>query len=126
MLTAVATSVLASMLPDDPAARRRASSIPCRGCGRPFPGCRRSRRRRSLNCFAALLSAQPAIRRRAGFPSWNSASEAEVTAFSRGLAAEPFHVVPGAYAALHDLVFGAWYARPEHWEAIDYPGRRVF
>lgn len=27
-----------------------------------------------------------------------------------------------AYAALHQLVFAAWYARPESWTAIGYPG----
>ena len=25
-------------------------------------------------------------------------------------------------AAVHDLVLGAWYAQPESWEAIGYPG----
>jgi hypothetical protein len=26
------------------------------------------------------------------------------------------------YQALHDLVLAAWYARPDSWPAIGYPG----
>ena len=33
-----------------------------------------------------------------------------------------FALLQGAYAALHDLVLGAWYARPEAWPTIGYPG----
>jgi hypothetical protein len=31
-------------------------------------------------------------------------------------------LLQSAYGALHDLTFGAWYARADTWEAIGYPG----
>jgi hypothetical protein len=31
-------------------------------------------------------------------------------------------LLQSAYAALHDLSFGAWYAQPESWTDIGYPG----
>lgn len=122
MLTAVATSVLAGMLPDDPAARRRALLDTVSGVRQTVSGLSAQSQKEIAELFSLLCF--PLSRRFvAGLaPSWNSASEAEVTAFLEAWRRSRFMLFQGAYAALHDLVFGAWYARPEHWEAIDYPG----
>jgi hypothetical protein len=33
-----------------------------------------------------------------------------------------FDLLKSGYAALHDIIFGAWYAHPDSWESIGYPG----
>jgi hypothetical protein len=45
-----------------------------------------------------------------------------VAEFLQGWRTHRFGMLRGAYAALHDLVLGAWYAQPDAWAAIGYPG----
>lgn len=54
--------------------------------------------------------------------AWSEATLAEVDAFLRRWRASRFELLRSAYCALHDLILGAWYARPESWAAIGYPG----
>jgi hypothetical protein len=46
----------------------------------------------------------------------------EVAAFLQGWRTSRLGLLRSAYAALHDLVLGAWYGTPDTWEAIGYPG----
>lgn len=54
--------------------------------------------------------------------SWRDADVVEVSGFLQAWRTSRLGLLQSAYAALHDLTFGAWYARPESWEAIAYPG----
>lgn len=54
--------------------------------------------------------------------SWETASPSQVEAFLRRWRYSRFGLFQSAYAALHDLVLGAWYGQPEAWAAIGYPG----
>jgi hypothetical protein len=53
---------------------------------------------------------------------WPEASPEAIREFLENWRNSRFDLLKSAYAALHDLIFSAWYARPDTWTAIDYPG----
>ena len=53
---------------------------------------------------------------------WPAASAADIGQFLEYWRHSRFDLLKSGYAALHDLIFGAWYAAPENWPAIGYPG----
>lgn len=69
-----------------------------------------------------LLGFYPARKLMTGIGDWRLATPADIEAFLSGWRFHHYALLQGAYAALHDLVLGAWYAQPESWEAIAYPG----
>ena len=70
-----------------------------------------------------LLAMAPARRLLTGIAGgWNNASLDDVHTFLQDWRVSQFGMLRAAYAALHDLVLGAWYAAPGSWDAIGYPG----
>ncbi|MBP5997372.1 MAG: hypothetical protein KA535_05425 [Azonexus sp.] len=53
---------------------------------------------------------------------WPEATPAAIGNFLESWRHSRFDLLQSGYAALHDLIFGAWYARPDTWAAIGYPG----
>ena len=53
---------------------------------------------------------------------WPEASAEAVGSFLERWRFSRFGLLNSGYAALHDLVFGAWYGHPDSWAAIRYPG----
>jgi hypothetical protein len=79
-------------------------------------------RRRSASC-SACWSLAPARLLLAGVGKpWREASVAEVSEFLQSWRSSRLGLLQSAYGALHDLTFGAWYARPTPGKAIGYPG----
>jgi len=79
-----------------------------------------------LRDLFGLLALAPARRLLTGIGgTWSGASPAAVHAFLQGWRTSPLGRLRAAYAALHDLVLGAWYAAPASWEAIGYPGPQL-
>jgi hypothetical protein len=71
----------------------------------------------------ALLASWPGRRWLAGVSgSWGDARRDEVAAFLERWRFSRWRMLQQAYHALHELVFAAWYARPDAWPAIGYPG----
>lgn len=71
----------------------------------------------------ALLASWPGRRWVAGVGVlWREASVAEVSAFLERWRFSRWALLQQGYHALHDLVLAAWYARPDSWAAIGYPG----
>jgi hypothetical protein len=71
----------------------------------------------------ALLASWPGRRFVAGVRSpWREASQAEIAAFLERWRFSRWALAQQGYHALHELVLAAWYARPESWPAIGYPG----
>jgi hypothetical protein len=71
----------------------------------------------------ALLASWPGRRWVAGVGvPWREASVAEVSAFLERWRFSRWALLQQGYHALHDLVLAAWYARPDSWAAIGYPG----
>lgn len=70
-----------------------------------------------------LLSFAPTRALAAGlWTDWPQATPVEIAAFLESWRHSRFDLFKSGYAALHDLIFGAWYAAPENWPAIGYPG----
>jgi hypothetical protein len=55
-------------------------------------------------------------------PPWSEATPAQIASFLTSWRFSRFRLLQSAYAALHDLILGAWYGHPDSWPAIDYPG----
>jgi hypothetical protein len=53
---------------------------------------------------------------------WPRASREDVAAFLERWRFSRWALLQQGYQALHDLVLAAWYARPDGWPAIGYPG----
>jgi len=71
----------------------------------------------------ALLASWPGRRLLAGVSApWPQASGTEVAAFLERWRFSSWALFKQAYHALHELVLAAWYARPDSWPAIGYPG----
>jgi hypothetical protein len=71
----------------------------------------------------ALLGFAPARWLLAGIRApWSAAGTAEVTAFLERWRMSGMALKQQAYSALHELVMASWYARPDAWGAIAYPG----
>lgn len=70
-----------------------------------------------------LLAFAPTRALAAGlWTDWPQATPGEIGAFLDNWRHSRFDLLKSGYAALHDLIFGAWYAAPENWPAIGYPG----
>jgi hypothetical protein len=71
----------------------------------------------------ALLASWPGRRLLAGLAApWAQASVGEVAEFLERWRFSHWVLLQQAYHALHELVLAAWYARPDSWSAIGYPG----
>lgn len=76
-----------------------------------------------LNDLFRLLDIRAARRWLAGVSAdWPAADPTEVAAFLERWRHSRIALLQSAYFALHDLVFGAWYAEPSSWPAIGYAG----
>ncbi|WP_434515990.1 hypothetical protein AB6Q56_04845 [Dechloromonas sp. ARDL1] len=70
-----------------------------------------------------LLAFTPTRALAAGlWTDWAQATPGEIRAFLENWRHSRFDLLKSGYAALHDLIFGAWYAIPENWPGIGYPG----
>lgn len=122
MLTAISAALLAGALTEDADARETALAETVRGVRHAIAGLSINAQKEVAELFS-LLTLAPARRFVAGVSSpWHEASGEDVAAFLESWRFSRFALLQSAYAALHDLVFGAWYARPENWPAIGYPG----
>ena len=122
MLSAVSAAVMAGMLPPDPTLRAAALKETVAGIRHAVAGLSLASQNEVAELFS-LLTLPPTRRLLAGVSApWAEARVEEVAAFLENGRHSRVALLQGAYAALHDLVLGAWYARTEHWEAIGYPG----
>jgi hypothetical protein len=53
---------------------------------------------------------------------WPRASTGEVAGFLEAWRTSWLVLLQSGYHALHELIMAAWYARPESWAALRYPG----
>ncbi len=122
LIAALAAAVLDGALPEPAAERQRALAGLLEAVGQTIAGLS-PQQREELGELFALLNFSPARFIVAGVRSpWHEARLDEVDNFLRRWRASRFALLRSAYAALHDLILGAWYGRPESWAAIGYPG----
>jgi hypothetical protein len=121
-LDAIAAAILSGALPDAPADRARAIAATTARVHQTIVGLPLSAQQEVQDLFG-LLALGPVRRLLTGIPDgWAKAKEADVAAFLQGWRVHRLSLLRTAYAALHDLVLGAWYSEPAHWDAIGYPG----
>ncbi|HJV02391.1 MAG TPA: hypothetical protein VJ752_17780 [Burkholderiaceae bacterium] len=122
VLTAIIPSMLGPVLPDAPAARAAAVANTVERVAGAVHGLPLATQKEVQDLFG-LLSLGPARRFLAGVPaSWNEATPAQIDAFLQSWQYHRIAMLVTAYQALHDLIAGAWYSDPAHWDAIGYPG----
>ena len=121
-IDAIVPAMLAGALPAEANARRAAIDACTARVHGAIRGLPLSAQKEVQDLFG-LLALGPARRFLAGVPAdWPDATPAQVAVFLQDWRVHRFAMLQSAYAALHDLVIGAWYADPSSWEAIGYPG----
>lgn len=122
MLGAVSNAMLDGALPAAGEPRRRLVALTVDGIASEVAGLAPATQREVGELFGLLVVA-PARMVLAGVGKpWREASVADVGEFLESWRTSRLGLLQGVYAALHDLTFGAWYAHPDTWEAIGYPG----
>ncbi|HRF11660.1 MAG: hypothetical protein ABTS16_14665 [Candidatus Accumulibacter phosphatis] len=122
MLGALCNAMLEGALPRDHEQRRQQVALTVDGIAVEVAGLPLAAQKEIGELFGLLVLA-PARFMLAGVGKpWREASVAEVGEFLQSWRASRLNLLQTAYGALHDLTFGAWYARPETWDAIGYPG----
>ncbi len=122
LLAAIAAALLAGMLPAEAVARTQALNETVAGVRHAVAGLSPSTQKEVAELFSLL--GFPLTRRfLAGVAApWGEARTEDVAAFLENWRHSRYALLQTAYGALHDLVLGAWYARPENWATIGYPG----
>ncbi len=122
VLGAVIPVFLDGALPRDREAAQRGVRETLAGVGVAIAGLPPAAQHELAQLFA-LLGFAPARMALARVDSpWRTASPDEVAAFLERWRTSGFLLFRSAYAALHQLVFAAYYGNPASWAAIGYPG----
>ncbi|MBS3916852.1 MAG: twin-arginine translocation signal domain-containing protein [Sulfuritalea sp.] len=122
IIAAIVPAILAGALPESDEARKKAIAQTVESVGIAIAGLSAASQKELEELFT-LLGIAPLRMLLAGvWPRWEEASPTEVSEFLQGWRGSRLELLRSAYAALHDLVLGAWYGNPDTWEAIGYPG----
>jgi hypothetical protein len=122
LFAALVPALLAGALPGGGPAREQAIGATVEGVARAIEGLSASAQAELAQLLGLLVFAPTRILAAGVLGGWSGASHAEVESFLESWRFSRFALLRSGYAALHDLVLGAWYARPDAWEAIGYPG----
>jgi len=117
-LQAIIGAMLQGTMPDTAEAKERALAHTLESiAGLPLAT------QKEIQDLFGLLTLGPSRRFLAGVPDdWANAKREDVTAFLQSWRMHRFMMLQAAYHALHDLIFGGWYADAANWAAIGYPG----
>lgn len=122
MLGAVVDAMLDGVLPAQSTQRRPLVAQTVDGIATAVAGLSAASQTEIGELFG-LLAIAPARMLLAGVGKpWREASVSDVGEFLQSWRDSRLGLLQGAYGALHDLTYGAWYGRPDSWEAISYPG----
>jgi hypothetical protein len=122
MLAAIVAVFLEGALPKEAGARQKMIARTVDGIGRAVSGLSLPTQKEIGELFGLLVLAPGRLLVAGLARPWRDASAAEISGFLDSWRASRLGLLQSGYAALHDLTFGAWYARPDSWEAIGYPG----
>jgi hypothetical protein len=122
VLGAVVPVILAGALPGEESARSRRIASTVEGVDRAVAGLP-PHAREDLRGLFTLLGFGPSRWLLAGVRQpWRNAPVAEIAAFLERWRTSSWALKQQAYQAFHELVFAAYYANPESWPDIGYPG----
>ena len=122
MLTAVAAVLLDGALPKEGAARQALLARTVDGIARAVSGLSLATQKEIGELFGLLVLAPGRLLIAGLGKPWREAPATDVADFLEAWRSSRLGLLQSGYAALHDLTFGAWYAQPDSWEAIGYPG----
>jgi hypothetical protein len=122
MLAAVAAVLLDGALPKEGAVRRQLVERTVDGIVKAVSGLSLATQKELGELFGLLVLAPARLVIAGVGRPWREAGTAEVAEFLDSWRTSRLGLLQSGYAALHDLTFGAWYARSESWEVIGYPG----
>lgn len=122
MLLAISEALLEGALPADGRRRRQLLELTIDSIAVEVAGLPLATQKEIGELFGLLLVAPGRIVLAGIGKPWREASVSEVAGFLQSWRSSRLSLLQSAYAALHDLTYGAWYARPDTWEAIGYPG----
>jgi hypothetical protein len=121
-LDAIVPAVLAGALPAEPEQRAAIIGAAITRVHDAILGLPLGTQKEVQDLFG-LLALAPARRFLAGVSGdWSEADPAHVEAFLQDWRVSRFELLRSAYQAIHNLVYGAWYADPSSWAAIGYLG----
>lgn len=122
VLRAVIPVMLEGALPADDETRHQQLAQTLAGVDRAIAGLSLATQKEIGELFD-LLAFPPTRMLAAGLWSpWAQATPEAIGNFLENWRHSRFDLLKSGYAALHDLIFGAWYARTDTWAAIGYPG----
>ena len=125
VMRAVVPALLDGALPDDIAARKVAVEQTVVAVGTAVAGLPPNAREELATLFALLGLAPIRVAFADINTEWRDADVAATNAFLVRLQKSRWAVKRAAYDALHQLTFAAWYANPEAWATVGYPGPPV-
>lgn len=122
VLAAVVPVILAGALPGNGELFREQLSRTVAGVDQAIAGLPLASQEEITQLFELLSFAPTRILVAGLWSPWPDASPQAIGGFLESWRNSRFDLFKSGYAALHDLIFAAWYARPETWAAIGYPG----
>ncbi len=122
ILKALIPVLLAGALASEGEARQTQLALTISGVGKAIDGLSLATQKEVGELFDLLAFPPTRILAAGLWSSWPEASPVAIGEFLENWRHSRFNLLKSGYAALHDLVFGAWYARPDTWAAIGYPG----
>lgn len=122
VLRALIPVILAGALPTDPARLEALITRTITGVDQAIAGLSLATQTEIGELFDLLAFAPTRMLAAGLWSPWAQAKPEEIGRFLESWRHSRFDLLKSGYAALHDLIFGAWYARPDTWPAIGYPG----
>ncbi|MBL8421299.1 MAG: hypothetical protein JNK92_11760 [Dechloromonas sp.] len=122
VLAAVVPVLLAGALPGNGELFREQFSRTVAGVDQAIAGLPLASQKEIAQLFELLSFAPTRILAAGLWSPWPEASPQAIGSFLESWRNSRFDLFKSGYAALHDLIFAAWYARPDTWAAIGYPG----
>ncbi|OHC62841.1 MAG: hypothetical protein A3H93_02970 [Rhodocyclales bacterium RIFCSPLOWO2_02_FULL_63_24] len=125
VITAIAPVLLQDAFPVAGPERAAALERIARGVALAVGALSAAAQKEVAELFALLAFAPTRVAVAGVTASWDRASAADIEGFLRRWQHSRLDLLKSGYQALHDLVLGAWYADPQSWTAIAYPGPPV-
>jgi hypothetical protein len=122
IVAAIAPVLLDGALPADAAGHAAATDATVANVARAIAGLPPAAQKELGQLFALLAFAPTRIAIAGITTPWPDASREEVEAMLFRWRQSGFGLLRSAYAALHQIVFAAWYGDPASWSAIGYAG----
>lgn len=122
VIAALVPVILEGSLPAADEARSKAIAVTVGGVEKAIAGLALATQKEIGQLFDLLAFAPTRILVAGVWPAWDVALPGEIAAFLNSWRHSRFDLLRTGYAGLHDLVLGAWYAQPDSWAAIGYPG----